>query len=646
MSTKEITVKVTGYDSRTYPSDTSVSSILQDIDSSLADNAVAAMVNGQLWDWNRSVESDAELSPVYADSEEGHSVLLHSAAHLMAQSVKEYFPDAQMTIGPTIENRFYYDFDVETPFSDKDLEKIENGMREHSVANYSVNREEIGVKEAKKLFKGKKETYKIEMIDEFDDDEAISTYTQGDFVDLCRGPHLASTGMIKHFKLLNTAGAYWRGDEKNKMLQRIYGTAFYNKKELDAYVKQIEEAKERDHRKLGKELELFFFDQLSPGSPFFMPKGAILYQELENFIRELYKDFGYDEVITPQVYDIELWKQSGHWDLFREYLYHMKIGEREFSLKPMNCPGHTVIYKSDLHSYRDLPLRIADFGRLHRFERAGVISGLTRVRSFSQDDAHIFCTLDQIGDEISDLIRMVNIVFETFGFESVKVELSTRPEKALGAKKLWEKSEAMLEASLIEHKMDFNLVEGEGAFYGPKIDFQARDALGRYHQLSTIQLDFNLPERFELEYVAEDGSYERPVMIHRAILGSIERFLGVYLEHCGGNFPLWLAPTQVAILTISDKFGDYGRDLLNQLKSAGIRAELDDRADKVGAKIRNAEMNKVNVMLIVGAREAEAGEVSVRRRFEGDLGQMKVDQLIEQLDNEINNKRRKEQSQK
>ncbi len=646
MSTKEITVKVTGYDSRTYPSDTSVSSILQDIDSSLADNAVAAMVNGQLWDWNRSVESDAELSPVYADSEEGHSVLLHSAAHLMAQSVNKYFPDAQMTIGPTIENRFYYDFDVETPFSDKDLEKIENGMREHSAANYSVNREEIGVKEAKKLFKGKKETYKIEMIDEFDDDEAISTYTQGDFVDLCRGPHLASTGMIKHFKLLNTAGAYWRGDEKNKMLQRIYGTAFYNKKELDAYVKQIEEAKERDHRKLGKELELFFFDQLSPGSPFFMPKGAILYQELENFIRELYKDFGYDEVITPQVYDIELWKQSGHWDLFREYLYHMKIGEREFSLKPMNCPGHTVIYKSDLHSYRDLPLRIADFGRLHRFERAGVISGLTRVRSFSQDDAHIFCTLDQIGDEISDLIRMVNIVFETFGFESVKVELSTRPEKALGAQKLWEKSEAMLEASLIEHKMDFNLVEGEGAFYGPKIDFQARDALGRYHQLSTIQLDFNLPERFELEYVAEDGSYERPVMIHRAILGSIERFLGVYLEHCGGNFPLWLAPTQVAILTISDKFGDYGRDLLNQLKSAGIRAELDDRADKVGAKIRNAEMNKVNVMLIVGAREAEAGEVSVRRRFEGDLGQMKVDQLIEQLDNEINNKRRKEQSQK
>ena len=646
MSTKEITVKVTGYDSRTYPSDTSVSSILQDIDSSLADNAVAAMVNGQLWDWNRSVESDAELSPVYADSEEGHSVLLHSAAHLMAQSVNKYFPDAQMTIGPTIENRFYYDFDVETPFSDKDLEKIENGMREHSVANYSVNREEIGVKEAKKLFKGKKETYKIEMIDEFDDDEAISTYTQGDFVDLCRGPHLASTGMIKHFKLLNTAGAYWRGDEKNKMLQRIYGTAFYNKKELDAYVKQIEEAKERDHRKLGKELELFFFDQLSPGSPFFMPKGAILYQELENFIRELYKDFGYDEVITPQVYDIELWKQSGHWDLFREYLYHMKIGEREFSLKPMNCPGHTVIYKSDLHSYRDLPLRIADFGRLHRFERAGVISGLTRVRSFSQDDAHIFCTLDQIGDEISDLIRMVNIVFETFGFESVKVELSTRPEKALGAQKLWEKSEAMLETSLNEHKMDFSLVEGEGAFYGPKIDFQARDALGRYHQLSTIQLDFNLPERFELEYVAEDGSYERPVMIHRAILGSIERFLGVYLEHCGGNFPLWLAPTQVAILTISDKFGDYGRDLLNQLKSAGIRAELDDRADKVGAKIRNAEMNKVNVMLIVGAREAEAGEVSVRRRFEGDLGQMKVDQLIEQLDNEINNKRRKEQSQK
>lgn len=643
---KEITVKVTGYDPRTYPPDTPVSSILKDIDPSRTDNAVAAKVNAQLWDWNRGVESDAEVSSVYADSKEGHALLLHSAAHLMAQAVKELFPDAQMTIGPAIENRFYYDFDVEAPFSDEDLEKIEDRMREHSAADYVVDREVVGRKEAKKFFKEKKESYKIEMIEEFEGDEVITTYRQGDFVDLCRGPHLVSTGMIKHFKLLNTAGAYWRGDENNKMLQRIYGTAFYNKKELDAYLKQIEEAKERDHRKLGKELELFFFDQLSPGSPFFMPKGAFLYQQLENFIRELYSEFGYEEVITPQLYDIELWKKSGHWDLFREYLYHMKIGEREFGLKPMNCPGHTVIYASKLHSYRNLPLRIADFGRLHRFERAGVISGLTRVRSFSQDDAHIFCTLDQIGDEISDLIRMVGIVFETFGFQSVKVELSTRPEKALGASELWEKSEAMLETSLKEHKMDFTVEDGEGAFYGPKIDFQVRDALGRYHQLSTIQLDFNLPERFKLEYVAKDGSYQRPIMIHRAILGSIERFLGVYLEHCGGDFPLWLAPTQVAILPISNKFEDYAGDLLKQLKSAGIRAELDDKADKVGAKIRNAEMKKINVMLIVGKREAEAGEVSVRRRFEGDLGQMKVTELIQQLDNEINNRRRTEKSQK
>lgn len=637
---KEIAVKVTGYDSHTFPAETPASTILHTIDSSLIENAVAAKVNGQMWDWDRTVDADAEVEPVYADSEEGHALLLHSTAHLMAQAVKEFFPDAQMTIGPAIENRFYYDFDADTPFTDDDLAKIENRMRELSAEDYSVERAVVDRGEVRNFFKDQNESYKVEMIDEFDDGELLTTYTQGGFVDLCRGPHLPTTGMIRHFRLLNTAGAYWRGDENNKMLQRIYGTAFYEKEDLDAYLKQIEEAKERDHRKLGKELDLFFFDPLSPGSPFFLPKGAIIYQELQNFMRELYREFGYQEVITPQVYDIELWKQSGHWKLFREYLYHMKMGEREFGLKPMNCPGHTVLFASELHSYRDLPMRIADFGRLHRFERAGVISGLTRVRSFSQDDAHVFCTPDQIGDEISDLIRMINVVFETFGFEAIKVELSTRPEKALGEIELWVKSEAMLEASLSQHEMDFSLESGEGAFYGPKIDFQAKDALGRYHQLSTIQLDFTLPERFQLEYVAEDGSYQRPVMIHRAILGSIERFLGVYLEHCGGDFPLWLAPTQVAVLPISDKFEDYARYVLKELVKEGIRAELDDRADKVGAKIRNAEMKKVNLMLIVGGREAEAGAVSVRRRFKGDVGQMKVAELIAELNSDIKDKRR------
>ena len=391
---------------------------------------------------------------------------------------------------------------------------------------------------------------------------------------------------------------------------------------------------------MGKELELFFFDQLSPGSPFFLPKGTVLYQELQSFIRKLYLKFDYQEVITPLVYDIELWRKSGHWDLFREFLYHMKIGEREFGLKPMNCPGHTILFSSELRSYRDLPLRIADFGRLHRFERAGVIAGLTRVRSFSQDDAHIFCKPDQIGNEISELIKMVNEVFDTFGFEAMKVELSTRPEKALGETHLWEKSEMMLAESLQKHQVDYIEVPGEGAFYGPKIDFQARDALGRFHQLSTIQLDFTLPERFKLEYVDEDGSYKRPVMIHRAILGSIERFLGVYLEHCGGDFPLWLAPIQVIILPVSEKFSEYGRKVKERLSSVGIRAELDVRSEKIGAKIRNAETKKINVMLIVGEREAEVDEVSLRRRFVGNKGQISIDSLIEELTIEIKQRRR------
>ncbi|MFL3050421.1 MAG: threonine--tRNA ligase [Candidatus Neomarinimicrobiota bacterium] len=637
---KKISIKVDGYESLNYPCDTSPSKILYDIDPLLIKNAVAAKVNGQMWDLNRGIESDSELSAITSDSEEGHALLLHSTAHLMAQAVKEFFPNAQMTIGPAIQNRFYYDFDIEKPFSDEDLIKIENRMVELSSEDFAVIRKEVNAESARKFFADQNELYKVEMINEFSDNEIITTYSQGEFVDLCRGPHLASTGIIKHFKLLNTAGAYWRGDEKNKMLQRIYGTAFYSKEDLQKYLSQIEAAKERDHRKLGKELELFFFDQLSPGSPFFLPKGTVLYQELQSFIRELYLKFDYHEVITPLVYDIELWRKSGHWDLFREFLYHMKIGEREFGLKPMNCPGHTILFSSELRSYRDLPLRIADFGRLHRFERAGVIAGLTRVRSFSQDDAHIFCKPDQIGNEISELIKMVNEVFETFGFDVMKVELSTRPEKALGETHLWEKSEMMLAESLQKHQVDYIEVPGEGAFYGPKIDFQARDALGRFHQLSTIQLDFTLPERFKLEYVDEDGSYKRPVMIHRAILGSIERFLGVYLEHCGGDFPLWLAPIQVIILPVSEKFSDYGRKVKERLSSVGIRAELDGRSEKIGAKIRNAETKKINVMLIVGEREAEVDEVSVRRRFVGNKGQISIDSLIEELTIEIKQRRR------
>jgi threonyl-tRNA synthetase len=479
------------------------------------------------------------------------------------------------------------------------------------------------------------ETYKVEIIEQIDEKDTISAYSQDDFIDLCRGPHVPSTGRIKHFKLLSTSGAYWRGDENNTMLQRIYGTAFSSKKGLDEYLHNLEEAKKRDHRKLGKELDLFFFHSLSPASPFFTDKGAVIYNGLVSYIRDLYQQYGYDEVISPQVFDMELWKQSGHYEMFIDNMFSMEMGEREFGLKPMNCPGHTLMYSHGLHSYRDLPIRMADFGRLHRFEKAGVLSGLTRVRSMAQDDAHIFCTPDQIGDEIRDLFEMVQKVYDTFNFKDLSIALSTRPEKALGEVKLWNKAESTLKDVLEKSNFEFTIDEGEGAFYGPKIDFHVKDALQRDHQLATIQLDFVLPERFKLKYIAEDGSEARPVMIHRAILGSLERFFGVYLEHCGGDFPLWLAPVQVTVLPVSDKVQDYAESVTQKLNAAGFRIQLDDKADKIGAKIRQAELSKINVMLIVGEKEAEAGTVSVRRRHQGDLGAMDVTELIDLLNDEI-----------
>ena len=457
---------------------------------------------------------------------------------------------------------------------------------------------------------------------------------------------MPSTDFIKHFKLLNSAGAYWRGDENNKMLQRIYGTAFATKKQLKQYLNLLEEAKKRDHRKLGKELELFMYNPLSAGSPFFLPKGTIVYNELVNFIRELYHKYEYEEVITPQIFDNELWRKSGHWEHFSEYMYNFELGERDLSLKPMNCPGHTLIYSSDLRSYRHLPLRFADFGRLHRYEKAGVLSGLTRVRSFSQDDAHIFCTPEQIGSEISHLLKMVHEVYEVFDFAESKITLSTRPEKAMGDEKLWDNAETILKETLENSGADFDIDEGEGAFYGPKIDFNVKDALGRLHQLATIQLDFTLPERFDLTYVDEDGKEKRPVMIHRAILGSLERFFGVYLEHCAGEFPLWLAPVQAAVLSVSEKAEDYAEKVGRKLKNAGIRYEVDIRADKIGAKIRKSEVSKINVMFIVGEKESEAGTVSLRRRFLGDLGNIKLADIISVLKDEITNKRRLKKSQK
>ncbi|MFQ6616180.1 MAG: threonine--tRNA ligase [Fidelibacterota bacterium] len=637
---KEITLTVPGNPPRTYPAGTPASKILQDIDPDQAKDAVAVKVNGELRDWHREVDSDAELEAVAAHSPGGHDILLHSAAHLMAQAVKELFPGTRITIGPTIENRFYYDFDREESFTEEDLDRIEERMREIAERDLHVERRVVSRDEVRKFFEDLGEAYKLELIDEMGDDEVITTYSQGDFVDLCRGPHLPSTGMIKHFKLLSIAGAYWRGDENNKMLQRIYGTAFPDEEGLQAYLNQLEKARERDHRKLGKELGLFQFDPVSSGSPFFLPRGTVVYLELVDHIRTLYREYGYQEVISPQIYDIDLWKTSGHLNLFGEFMYQMKLGKRQFALKPMNCPAHALIYSSELRSYRDLPLRLADFGRLHRYEKAGVVSGLTRVRSFSQDDAHIFCTPDQIGGEMEALFGMIHRVYDVFGFDDIEVALSTRPEKALGERKLWDEAEELLQNTLEELEQDFRVDSGEGVFYGPKIDFHVQDALGRTHQLGTFQLDFNLPERFGLEFIDRDGGAKRPVMIHRAILGSIERFFGVYLEHCGGDFPLWLAPVQVIVLPISEKVGRYARQVRDTLHGAGLRVEMDDRTEKIGAKIRHAELQKINVMLIVGEKEVRDQTVSVRRRFTGDEGVMSLDEVIESLTAEIKERRR------
>lgn len=631
----DITITFPDQSTRAFPAGVTTMEIAENIGPRLAKAAVAARINGELADLSLSIDTDAEIEIITGDSDAGHEVLLHSTAHLMAQAVKLLFPEAKVTIGPAIENRFYYDFDIDGTFSDEDLNKIELKMKELAKENFAVSRLELSRNDALKKFNDMGEIYKVEIIEQIDEKDTISAYSQDDFIDLCRGPHVPSTGKIKHFKLINTSGAYWRGDENNTMLQRIYGTVFSSKKGLDEYLHNLEEAKKRDHRKLGKELDLFFFHSLSPASPFFTDKGAHIYNSLVSYMRDLYQEFGYNEVISPQVFDMELWKQSGHYEMFIDNMFSMEMGKREFGLKPMNCPGHTLMYSHGLHSYRDLPIRMADFGRLHRFEKAGVLSGLTRVRSMAQDDAHIFCTPDQIGDEISDLFEMVQKVYDTFNFKDLSIALSTRPEKALGDVKLWDKAESTLTDVLEKSNFTFTIDEGEGAFYGPKIDFHIKDALQRDHQLATIQLDFVLPERFKLKYIAEDGSETRPVMIHRAILGSLERFFGVYLEHCGGDFPLWLAPVQVTVLPVSEKVQDYAESLTQKLIAAGLRVQLDDKADKIGAKIRQAELSKINVMLIVGEKEAEAGTVSVRRRHQGDLGEMDVTKLIDLLNEEI-----------
>jgi threonyl-tRNA synthetase len=627
----------------TVPKGTTPAELALSISQRLHNDAIAALANSSLVDMQYSLDSDAEIEIITRQDRRANEIILHSTAHLMAHAIKNLYPEAKIAIGPAIEERFYYDIDLAQPFTEDMLAEIEKEMKRISSENYAVKRMDLSQKDALKLFEERGEDYKLEIINEVDEKDVISAYQQDDFIDLCRGPHVPSTGMLKHFKLLATSGAYWRGDERNKMLQRIYGTSWADKKGLDGYLHRVEEAKRRDHRKLGQALDLFSFHPVAPASPFFHPKGAIVYRELVTYLRSLYSRYGYQEVITPQIFDVELWKQSGHWDHYREHMYLIpQEGDEEawMGVKPMNCPAHALIYASALRSYRELPIRMADFGRLHRFEKAGVISGLTRVRSFAIDDAHIFCTPDQIAEEISSLFDMIKEIYKVFGFEDVEVLLSTRPEKFMGDPALWDKAEAILAESLSEAKIQYSVDPGEGAFYGPKIDFDFRDALQRKWQLTTIQLDFSLPERFGLKYIDERSSEQRPVIIHRALLGSMERFMGVYLEHTAGDLPLWLSPVQAIVLPISEKARDYAIATRQRMTDAGLRVELDIRDEKIGAKIRQAEMQKIPVMLIVGEREAESGTVSLRRRHTGDQGAQALDDLIPLLVDEVENKKR------
>jgi threonyl-tRNA synthetase len=555
----------------------------------------------------------------------------HSAAHVLAEAVLKLHPDAKLTIGPPIEDGFYYDFDVDQPFTPEDLRAIEKEMDRSIRGNTPFVEREVTREQALELVSAN--PYKVEILQGIPEGTRVTfcSHSDGRFEDLCRGGHVAKTGDIKAFKLLSTAGAYWRGDEHNKMLQRIYGTAWESKEAQDNYLHMREEAEKRDHRKLGRELSLFFFDPISPASPFFLPKGAFVVNTLTDYVRELYGRYGYQEVITPQIFNTDLWKRSGHYDNYAENMFFIEIDEREFGVKPMNCPAAAMLYNSESHSYRELPIRYADFGRLHRYERSGVTHGLTRVRSFSQDDAHIFCAADQIGSEVRGFLDMLRESYEVFGLANPRFTLSLRPEKRVGSEEMWDRAESALEEILADSGFPFESKPGEGAFYGPKIDIFVPDAIGREWQLGTVQLDFSLPERFGLEYAAEDGSRQKVVVIHRAMLGSIERFLGVYIEHLGGAFPLWLAPVQAVVVPIADRHLPYADKIREKLAALGLRVEVNGSNDRMNAKIRDAQLQKIPYMLVVGDREEEDGAVAVRTRSGGNLGAVKADDVARSL---------------
>ncbi|MDP9359840.1 MAG: threonine--tRNA ligase [Acidobacteriota bacterium] len=596
----------------------------------LAKDAIAGKVNGKVVDIYTPVPDNARVEIVTPKSEAGLDTIRHSTAHLMAMAVQELFPGTQVTIGPVIENGFFYDFGTDRPFTDEDLRRIEEKMAEIVKRDLPVRREELSRDEAIETFEKLGEKYKVEIIKGIPGDEPLSVYRQGEWFDLCRGPHVPSTGRLGAFKLTSVAGAYWRGDERNAMLQRIYGTAWADKDDLAAYVKRVEEAKARDHRKLGKELDLFTFSHFAPSMPIFLPKGATIYNELIDFIRRFYARDGYSEVVTPLIWDTEIFKISGHYDNYRDNMFFSHIDEREYGVKPMNCPGHTQIFAMERRSYRDLPIRYADFARLHRYERSGVTHGLVRVRSFAQDDAHLFITPDQIEQEIDRELRLIKEIYDIFDFKEVRIALSTRPEKRLGTDETWDNAERALENALKKNRVDYHINPGEGAFYGPKLEFQVTDAIGRPWQLGTIQLDYALPERFKLSYIGADNGEHQPVMIHRAILGSLERFIGIIIEHFAGAFPLWLTPVQASVLPLSEKFLDYGRETAAKIRAAGLRVETDESNEKLGAKIRDAQLRKIPYMLVVGEKEVSAGTVSVRKRTGGDQASMSIDDFVAQ----------------
>ncbi len=623
---------------RSYSKNITVADVALDIGEGLARAALAGKVDDQLVDLSYEISSDSNLSIITARDQEGIDVIRHSTAHLLAYAVKELFPDAQVTIGPVIDNGFYYDFSYKRPFTPEDLTTIEKKMAELAKKDFTVERIVMDRKEAIKHFKSIKEEYKSEIIESIPDAEEVSLYKEGDFIDLCKGPHVPSTGKLKVFKLMKVAGAYWRGDSNNEMLQRIYGTAWATKDELKEYLYRLEEAEKRDHRKLGKQLDLFHIQDNAPGMVFWHAKGWALWLVVEGYIRQMFKDYGYKEIRTPTVLDKTLWEKSGHWENYQDHMFTTASENRVYAVKPMNCPGHVEVFKKTLHSYRDLPLRLAELGSCHRNEPSGALHGLMRVRGFTQDDAHIFCTEAQVKDEVKSFNDMLYKAYQDFGFKDVEVVLSTRPEKRIGSDEIWDKSEEALGSALKEVGQEYKIQPGEGAFYGPKIEYILKDSLGRIWQCGTIQLDFNLPKRLGAEYIDEDNSKKHPVMLHRVIVGSMERFIGILIEHYAGLMPLWLAPIQVILLNIADAHKPYTEKLKSRFEENGIRCESDLRNEKITYKIREHSIQRIPYLVVIGDREVQEQQVTVRAHNGDDLGLMSFDSFLDKLKKDIDNK--------